>query len=45
MNNTAKKKIKVIFIGDSECGKSALLSAFVKDVFPEVKIQDYERVV
>lgn len=37
MNNTVKKKIKVIFIGDSQCGKSSLLSAFVKDEFSEVK--------
>ncbi|KAK3750819.1 hypothetical protein QZH41_008188 [Actinostola sp. cb2023] len=41
MNNAVRKKIKVIFIGDSECGKTALLSVFVKDVFPE----EYEATV
>ncbi|XP_031566767.1 rho-related GTP-binding protein RhoE-like [Actinia tenebrosa] len=36
MNDPGKTKIKAIFVGDSECGKTALLSVFVKNVFPEV---------
>jgi GTPase SAR1 family protein len=33
-----RRKIKAIFVGDSECGKTALLSAFVKNNFPEVNL-------
>lgn len=28
---------KIVVVGDSECGKSALLNVFAKDCFPEVR--------
>ncbi|KAL4566951.1 hypothetical protein GN956_G27179, partial [Arapaima gigas] len=28
-------KCKIVVVGDSECGKTALLHVFAKDCFPE----------
>jgi Rho family GTPase 3 len=29
-------KCKIVVVGDSQCGKTALLHVFAKDIFPEV---------
>lgn len=29
-------KCKIVVVGDSQCGKTALLHVFAKDCFPEV---------
>lgn len=33
-------KCKIVVVGDSECGKTALLNVFAKDSFPEVSLRD-----
>ncbi|KAI3356633.1 hypothetical protein L3Q82_017822 [Scortum barcoo] len=35
MDSDANVKCKIVVVGDSECGKSALLNVFAKDCFPE----------
>ncbi|XP_070771442.1 rho-related GTP-binding protein RhoE-like [Enoplosus armatus] len=35
MDSDATVECKVVVVGDSQCGKSALLSVFAKDCFPE----------
>ncbi|XP_030642018.1 rho-related GTP-binding protein RhoE-like [Chanos chanos] len=35
MDHNHDMKCKVVVVGDSQCGKTALLSVFAKDVFPE----------
>lgn len=37
MDPDANVKCKIVVVGDSECGKSALLNVFAKDCFPEVR--------
>lgn len=32
-------KCKIVVVGDSQCGKTALLHVFAKDCFPEVREQ------
>lgn len=31
-------KCKIVVVGDSQCGKTALLHVFAKDCFPEVSV-------
>uniref|UniRef100_A0A8C4IV86 Uncharacterized protein n=1 Tax=Dromaius novaehollandiae TaxID=8790 RepID=A0A8C4IV86_DRONO len=34
----ANVKCKIVVVGDSQCGKTALLHVFAKDCFPEVYV-------
>ena len=36
MDPTQSVKCKIVVVGDSQCGKTALLHVFAKDCFPEV---------
>lgn len=38
MDASQSVKCKIVVIGDSQCGKTALLHVFAKDCFPEVMI-------
>ena len=38
MDTTPSVKSKIVVVGDSQCGKTALLNVFAKDSFPEVRI-------
>ena len=35
-NLKAKKAFKVVLLGDSSCGKTSLLSRYIKNIFSEV---------
>ncbi|CAL8320699.1 unnamed protein product [Merluccius merluccius] len=35
MDSTPSVKSKIVVVGDSQCGKTALLNVFAKDSFPE----------
>ena len=37
MDPTQSVKCKIVVVGDSQCGKTALLHVFAKDCFPEVR--------
>lgn len=37
MDSTQSVKCKIVVVGDSQCGKTALLHVFAKDCFPEVR--------
>lgn len=36
MDPNQSVKCKIVVVGDSQCGKTALLHVFAKDCFPEV---------
>lgn len=36
MDPSQSVKCKIVVVGDSQCGKTALLHVFAKDCFPEV---------
>lgn len=36
MDPNQNVKCKIVVVGDSQCGKTALLHVFAKDCFPEV---------
>ena len=38
MDTTPSVKSKIVVVGDSQCGKTALLNVFAKDSFPEVSL-------
>jgi len=37
MDPSQSLKCKIVVVGDSQCGKTALLHVFAKDCFPEVR--------
>jgi len=37
MEPSQSVKCKIVVVGDSQCGKTALLHVFAKDCFPEVR--------
>lgn len=37
MDPNQNVKCKIVVVGDSQCGKTALLHVFAKDCFPEVR--------
>lgn len=37
MDPSQSVKCKIVVVGDSQCGKTALLHVFAKDCFPEVR--------
>lgn len=37
MDASQSVKCKIVVVGDSQCGKTALLHVFAKDCFPEVR--------
>lgn len=37
MDPSPSVKCKIVVVGDSQCGKTALLHVFAKDCFPEVR--------
>lgn len=37
MDSSQSVKCKIVVVGDSQCGKTALLHVFAKDCFPEVR--------
>lgn len=37
MDTSQSVKCKIVVVGDSQCGKTALLHVFAKDCFPEVR--------
>lgn len=37
MDPNQSVKCKIVVVGDSQCGKTALLHVFAKDCFPEVR--------
>lgn len=38
MDPNQNVKCKIVVVGDSQCGKTALLHVFAKDCFPEVSV-------
>lgn len=38
MDSNSSVKCKIVVVGDSQCGKTALLNVFAKDCFPEVSL-------
>lgn len=38
MDASQNVKCKIVVVGDSQCGKTALLHVFAKDCFPEVSL-------
>lgn len=38
MDPSQSVKCKIVVVGDSQCGKTALLHVFAKDCFPEVRL-------
>lgn len=40
MDPSQSVKCKIVVVGDSQCGKTALLHVFAKDCFPEVRLMD-----
>lgn len=45
MDPSQSVKCKIVVVGDSQCGKTALLHVFAKDCFPEVRPRKARRLL